>query len=542
MEVRTGLRCDTIPEESTGRPDPGSEILLLTVDMGGGKSGQIVVREMDDPQSLACEFVKKYRLPSEVVGVITHQIQVSVAGLEANRTTERTGGDRYAAEQDRKQAVFDRLQRRPKSHRAVKSVSDCVEVHNSVGSWVSDGYANPGDKQYAQGWKRKESQAKEWLQKHKAKVAEENKEMTFAPKLGERKERTKSVGRREDLLIVKGRKSQDWVERQREELLAQETSECTFTPQINPESHRLTNRLHRSSSVTLFSELHADAHRRRQRQDMMADSFLQANCPFHPSLISKQLFQSASHAFDRLSDPKSRGDLTERRRKEQEDRWEEQQLFKPKVGRSPKKPRNPDKVPVGDYLYQMRAGNHHKQKPDRLKPEITCESKDVSTRLLQRKKHTRYLDLFSSLNPDENHEIVFSRIVPTAVSQELLTLLSPLLDELNSLKVTLNFEEFADAMDALVKTLLPEQKAKLLGYAKKDLPEPVEAPYRPQINSYTGSARFQKRFQSSLYSRTVAEKRLLEERLKAEKSRRDREELEQCSFQPRTLPYELPID
>jgi hypothetical protein len=52
-------------------------------------------------------------------------------------------------------------------------------------------------------------------------------------------------------------------------------------------SERIASHVHRSSSVNRFVELHEDAHRRKERQDLIADSYLQANYPFQPVLVSK---------------------------------------------------------------------------------------------------------------------------------------------------------------------------------------------------------------------------------------------------------------
>ena len=141
----------------------------------------------------------------------------------------------------------------------------------------------------------KEDVRKQCAEIQKMKGSEESKDLTFAPKLNENSvlmtKRSRSALKSrtpEDLLLVRGRISQENKEKQRGEILAQEHSVCTFVPVINPASERIASHVNRSTSANRFVELHEDAQRRKERQEQIADSFLQQNCPFQPSLVAKQ--------------------------------------------------------------------------------------------------------------------------------------------------------------------------------------------------------------------------------------------------------------
>jgi len=213
-----------------------------------------------------------------------------------------------------------------------------------------------------------------------------------------------------------------------------------------------------------------------------------------------------------------------------------QPLYHPRTGRSPKKPRHPHYEPVGDYLYRLRS--HSKPRPQPAPPaDLTSASKDTSERLLRKKRKDRYEELFELLNPDENQEICAGRVVVENIDREVLMLIAPLLEELEALKVTLNFEEYCEAMDALVKTLTPPQKAKLLNYAKKDVNGADSGSHRPTINSYRGSARFQQRSRTPFYERIMEQRQRLAQKIEAQKQLQRDREVQECSFQPKTIPY-----
>lgn len=56
-------------------PQKAKEILVMTVDIGDGKSGKIHVFEEDDAFALALSFVTKYNLPTMIVDVLKDNIE-----------------------------------------------------------------------------------------------------------------------------------------------------------------------------------------------------------------------------------------------------------------------------------------------------------------------------------------------------------------------------------------------------------------------------------------------------------------------------------
>jgi hypothetical protein len=310
---------DPIPSHTKG-----AEILIMSVDLGDGRTGQITVHENDDPEHLAREFCVKFRLSEELVQPLTEQIEENVAELAVETVPQAhpweeqisqliqrpaeakpTINDRSRDMQKDMRSVFERLQSKPLPSKP----APVSEVTSAPPSKRYMGFSNPGEKLYFKGVKMKEDVRKHCQEMQKVKGSEENKELTFTPKLNDNSvlltKRSRSVLKHrspEDLLLVRGRISQENKEKIRGEQLAQEHSQCTFAPAINPVSERIASSVRRSSSVKRFTELHEDAQKRKERQGLIADSFLAVNCPFQPQLVAKQYAVGEQPLYERVRD------------------------------------------------------------------------------------------------------------------------------------------------------------------------------------------------------------------------------------------------
>ena len=523
-EEASPVHCDTIPEESSSRPGPGEEILIMSVDLGDGRSGRVVVHERDDAGLLARDFCRRQGLPADLVKPLKEQIVSNVVKLgmreERGSETQRT----LAAGKKGTNVPADT---RKSSERKLPRPS-------SSASFTPSQSSHPGERLYAQAHKHKGTACQHTRHLQKSLDSEAAKDLTFTPKLNEqsvelvekRRGRKGSV----DSSLLRGRKGQESTERIRKALLDQETSECTFTPNIDPISQLIVSSMHRSSSAERYLSLHEDAERRKRLQSQVALSYVREICPFQPTLVAKQLPPTDPPMYLRLvpaHKPRSAAPL-----------HSHPSLFHPITGRSPKHARKPNHTPIGDYLYSLRC----KPQPTPPRDSPAPSTSNDSLKLLQRKRHLRYKDIFARLQPDEQMEIRFDLIKPEELGSDLILLLKPLLDELESLKVSLDFSEFEEAMDALVRTLDPGAKARLFGYSKKDQAPSSQASHKPQTTPYKCSQRVQRLLQVPLYDRWKDGRRDVQAWREAEKQRKETLELEECSFQPKIRPYYGPSD
>lgn len=522
-EEASPVHCDTIPEESSSRPGPGEEILIMSVDLGEGRSGRVVVHERDDAGMLATEFCRRQGLPQELVKPLKEQIVANVVKLglreEKSREIERT------PVRDKKKTSVPAYFRKSSERKLTRP--------SSSASFTPSQSSHPGERLYSQAHKETSRQRIRELQK--SLDSEAAKHLTFTPKLNEQSVElaTKRRGRKGsvDSLLQRGKGGQESVERIRKEKLEKEKIECTFKPTIDPISQLIVSSMPRSSSAERYVQLHEDADRRKRLQSQVVNAYVHDICTFQPTLVAKQIPSAEPPLYLRLlPNHKPRADAAPH---------SHPSLFRPITGRSPKYARKPNHTPIGEYLYSLRP--KPQAHPPRDKPTPSLRN-DASNKLLQRKRQQRYKEIFTQLLPDEKSEIRYDGIKQEIVDSDLLLLLKPLLDELQSLKVSLNFSEFEEAMDALVRTLDPGAKARLLGYSKKDQPPSPQATHKPHITPYKCSDRLQRLLQVPQYERWKEGRRDVQAWRETERQRKEALELEECSFQPKIRPYYCPTD
>jgi len=61
--------------------DRGREILVISVDIGDGRTGEMNIYEFDVPRKLAKDFCAKYELPEDVQDLLTSHIVENIDAL-----------------------------------------------------------------------------------------------------------------------------------------------------------------------------------------------------------------------------------------------------------------------------------------------------------------------------------------------------------------------------------------------------------------------------------------------------------------------------
>lgn len=150
---------------------------------------------------------------------------------------------------------------------------------------------------------------------------------------------------------------------------------------------------------------------------------------------------------------------------------------------------------------------------------------------MEKTKQTRYRELFELLKSPQDTVLSAEEASLEKVPEELRSILRPLLQELQMMGETLDFEEFAASMDNLWKVLSPLDRATLLKKIEPPMPAQIvsekHSPPRPH-----SSAR-----ETSLYDRAMLRKKALAERIKREKAQRESQQISECSFRPMITPY-----
>ena len=135
-----GWRRETPPSAAAAEaplgaaaPEPDVPFLIMTVDIGGGRSGRIEVCEGDSPRDLADSFIRLHKLPGQIVEPLAAHISENVARVRSEKgaaTSAGTGGEGWEGENTGPQkrplprVARQSVQRRPGSaHSAARGAS-----------------------------------------------------------------------------------------------------------------------------------------------------------------------------------------------------------------------------------------------------------------------------------------------------------------------------------------------------------------------------------------------------------------------------------
>lgn len=532
-------------------PSSKAVILAMTVEIGDGRQDIIEIAEDDEPDMLAKLFCKKHNLPRDFIDVLASQIEANIdKTLEDDYSLEAE--DWTFADSEKEEGHISQHSRGYSDMPSEISQSETLQAQfqslageNSHTSQASSrgSVASAGERLYYLGVMKKEK-SKKWREQQVLKHDEmTSKDLTFKPAINSRsRSLAKNHRRAEECYVDQQRKKLESIERKKGESLAGQQTECTFVPKVNPLSQAIVRS--KSTQRNAFVNLYSEAQDRQQRLQEAKDNITRAQCPFRPSINTSQRFRSVSRergVVERLTNSHVMAESNLQRIREKQtalvDTKTGQAFFKPKICRAPRQDRNSENLPIGVYLF-----SHSRESSKLLEPSTSIEllSRPRSTQIIERLKQERFKQLFEMLNPDENDEIVSYGVEPEKLSAELLTVMFPLLEELEQLGEPINFAEFCEAMDNLLLTLTPGDKSMIL-VPRRSRPDAEYFSHQPQINEFFPKSYRQKQLAKlPLYDRmnylTIEKKQRIEEA----KTRGEQAELDQCTFHPKIKAYRLP--
>lgn len=162
-----------------------------------------------------------------------------------------------------------------------------------------------------------------------------------------------------------------------------------------------------------------------------------------------------------------------------------------------------------------------------------CKSPGRTEKLFNQMKIKAYRRIFDLLNPDSNGVINSLSIQNVSKEMKELAIISPILEELNIMNETLNFNEFFDAMEILMKFLNVSEKNLILVGDKSKIKSEISTQSRKNIRQiFTGP---------DLYERCMTKKNESTRRLNSEREKKEKRELEECFFQPNLCPARRPF-
>ena len=162
--------------------------------------------------------------------------------------------------------------------------------------------------------------------------------------------------------------------------------------------------------------------------------------------------------------------------------------------------------------------------------QLSVTSDKKTERIMKKIKYQRYKEIFSMLLPDIKGLISKETIYKNNLSSGLRKIISPLLDELEELNETLDFNEFYDAMEMLMKSLTPGDKSIILLPTKAKTVPDIEYNFKPKTNAEQNSVS-----NFTLYERGIQKKQEISRKIEKERKNNLESEMKECKFTPNLM-------
>ena len=131
------------------------------------------------------------------------------------------------------------------------------------------------------------------------------------------------------------------------------------------------------------------------------------------------------------------------------------------------------------------------------------------------------------LMPDSKGMISNETIYKSTLPHSVTKMIAPLLEELKELNETLDFNEFYDAMEMLMKSLTPGDKSTILLPAKPKQISKEDYTFKPKTNvGQVSVSNF------GVYERGIQKQQEILRRIEKEKEIKTEAEMKECKFSP----------
>lgn len=483
----------------------GNEILIMTIEIGDGITDDLVVHEDDKPQTLADQFCKKHGMGLDVKEALLLQIEENLQAVYneeiqaqsilnesyENHQLSQNSYHQKSYQPTKPLKTMSNQNTRPNSSFERPKFENITNRQQTKQSPITrsasvpkeqpkplNNVSNNGEKLYYKGLLLKDRAEKRLQYLKHVQNEQAMKEITFQPRTNSRNSQRSQYP--ELYLLDKGRERVEHLERKRGEKLAEEMAKCTFKPQIDPRSTALAQKKIRHKSPDRCVALYENAKVIEQKQTKYIQTRLKQECPFIPDTTKTQKINNSftARAKDKIANSRRSIEEYINRSKiiENIDQETGQPLFHPRIGRPPVK-RTSSAKEIGERLYSAGKRSVSQESRYRDTPKLANTN---SERILSRVKHNRYRQLFELLSPNDGF-ISKDTVERSKFSGVIRRILSPLLDELAKLDEKLNYDEFFDSMEMLMRVLNPNEKNLLLMTSKPKL-EKQEFSFKPSLN------------------------------------------------------------
>ncbi|OMJ71112.1 hypothetical protein SteCoe_30763 [Stentor coeruleus] len=540
------------------------EYLVMTVEIGDGRTDIITIHENDDPSFLALEFASKHNLDHSLQKSLSKLIRQNKELVEKKSSIARDMDNwsdwpgshcqsknfgefdsftpkineksrKIVSKYERPGNVYERLYQTSKKHNESKDITKNNENINKSKTAVNN--INYGEWLYVKGIKMKEAAIKSSEEKKKKQIEQDSKELTFAPSINKVSSliSPRYYEKPEDILFRKAEMTKQKIEAMRQKYEEQKLKECSFTPQINAGIRT------RETEKSIYDTLYDQADKAKEKNLIKREYDLK-QYSFSPNVTLTKKRNSESHepVYERLLNSRKRfEDNLEEVRQARNSNIDEvtgQKFFMP-VTESKIEPRD---KPVWEILYS-KDSETKKERQSLASEEMrfweanACAQKttEKTKKIFDEFKEKQYEKLFSAMDSDNDGKISVNAISIDKLDLRTVELLKPVFESIQMTKEEIDFKGFLQIIENIVKSMNVDDRAYLLRREPRPQTEKTKerlsnlSPKSPNLSGKKGSA-----ISDNLYDRLLAASKITEMRSKKNKEVNELLELKNCTFRP----------
>ncbi|OMJ85508.1 hypothetical protein SteCoe_13120 [Stentor coeruleus] len=474
-------------------------ILVITLEISENVKGNIIIHENDDPDKVSEDFLKKYNLDRSMKRPLFQVIQSHQEKFKEHKQTLHY-----------KHLSQGNLHIRPLANTSNHLQNPSANASPPIKASNSSSKLNYGHILYVKGQEMKENK-----RQYSEKCFEEtqktiSKNLTFHPKIS--KKSNKIVKNCEkDKKALKKLEHMNKLHADKEE---QQMKECFFIPQISEKSNRIIE------NNNIFDSLYKDACLRRNSQETSSNTTKDPN----KKNDYRRKSEGVEEFFDRLFTSKKKTDeeidKIRQQYKEDIDKQTGQKLFVPMTGRKVSTSRE---KPIWDELYLAKIGNKDRFEDKKTKDSEKCltQPSENNCKFYENFKFHRFGALFKLLDSDKDGKISREKICLDGIDTNVLVILKPIFDEMETDGGNLGFEDFLSKIDALYEKITPQDKMVLVKPRKSQ--SQIQFSFTPSINKKSQKlAANNMHLGNNIQERTANKKEITELKLKKARELQER--------------------
>ncbi|KAM3141167.1 hypothetical protein pb186bvf_006772 [Paramecium bursaria] len=255
---------------------------------------------------------------------------------------------------------------------------------------------------------------------------------------------------------------------------------CTFQPQIDNLSKDMIEQMRKNQ---YFDNIFDDLYERARNKQIAQVEKEEPECTFQPFISSVSSFTEDDFLTRVQRDIELKKEKQEliKLRYENTDLKSHQLLFKPKVGRGPKKPHKSQ--PIHEHLYQQHRFQQiiRTEKQKNLEEENTSITvNEISKDLVFQKRKQMISDLFKQMDYDKDGYIGCNQDEVNNVPHQIVSILWPIFQQINNMDENVDNEDFFELVYQFVDKLPQIDKDKI--FNKTSTKINVAPSFKPQIN------------------------------------------------------------